>query len=273
MQFFADYHTHTAYSGDSEARMQDMVRRAVDMQLRQLVFTDHVDYDYADPNFEMIDFKAYSQEFDELKNKYRDKIELMMGVEIGYQPHVTDRIKELLASYPFEFVICSTHMADNLDFYTGAFFEGKSSQAAYERYFQNVLEGIEEMDDFDVYGHLDFIVRYGDYPVKQLHYRDHADMLDEILRRLIYLGKGIEVNTSGFRYGLEQLHPQTEILKRYRQLGGEIITIGSDAHFPEDLCCQFQYAYHTLLDLGYKYLTVFKQRRPDFIKIQTAGTK
>lgn len=267
MLFFADYHTHTAYSGDSEAPMSAMAQQAADMRLKQLVFTDHVDYDYADPNFEMIDFAAYKQEFDELKARFRDKIDLLMGVEIGYQPHIQERIKKLLKSYPFEFVICSTHMADNLDFYTGAFFEGKTPQTAYERYFLNVLQGIGHMDDFDVYGHLDFIVRYGDYPVKQLHYRDYSDMLDEILRRLIYLGKGLEVNTSGFRYGLEQLHPQKEILKRYRQLGGEIVTVGSDAHFPEDICCRFQYAYQTLVDLGYKYLTIFKQRQPEFIKI------
>jgi histidinol-phosphatase (PHP family) len=267
MHFFADYHTHTSYSGDSEAPMQDMARRAVEMNLKQLVFTDHVDYDYADLNFEQIDFQAYSQEFAELKRKYRGQIDLLMGVEIGYQPHVVDRIRDLLKSHPFEFVICSTHMADNLDFYTGAFFEGKTSRNAYERYFQNVLQGIQELDDFDVYGHLDFIVRYGDYQVKQLHYRDYSDIVDEILKCLIYAGKGIEVNTSGFRYGLEQLHPQTEILKRYRQLGGEIVTIGSDAHYPQDICFEFQQAYETLIGLGYRYMTVYKERKPSFIKM------
>ncbi|MGI6435070.1 MAG: histidinol-phosphatase HisJ family protein [Syntrophomonadaceae bacterium] len=267
MHFFADYHTHTAYSGDSEAPMQDMVERAVQMNLKQLVFTDHVDYDYADPNFEQIDFETYLQEFTALKKKYHRQIELLMGVEVGFQHHVADRIKTLLQSYPFEFVICSTHMADKLDFYTGAFFEGKDCHAAYERYFQNVLAGIKELDDFDVYGHLDFIVRYGNYPQKELHYRDYSDILDEILRRLIYMGKGIEINTSGYRYGLQQLHPQLEILKRYRQLGGEIITVGSDAHFPMDICFEFQQAYETLRWLGYKYLAAYKKRKVEFIKI------
>lgn len=267
MHFFADYHTHTSFSGDSEAPMQEMAERAVQMNLKQLVFTDHVDYDYADTNFELIDFEAYSQEFAEVKRKYLGKIDLLMGVEIGYQPHVADRIRDLLKSYPFEFVICSTHMADNLDFYTGAFFEGKSSRYAYERYFINVLQSIQQLDDFDVYGHLDFIVRYGNYPVKQLHYRDYSDIIDEILECLIYAGKGIEVNTSGYRYGLEQLHPQIDILKRYRQLGGEIITVGSDAHYPQDICFEFEHAYQTLIDLGYRYITIFKERKPAFIKI------
>lgn len=267
MRFFADYHTHTAYSGDSEAPMQDMVEQAVQMKLQQLVFTDHVDYDYPDPTFEQIDFAEYLQEFGHLKQKYEGQIELLLGVEVGFQPHIVDRINTLLKTYPFEFVICSTHMADQLDFYTGAFFEGKESHVAYERYFYNVLEGIQQLGDFDVYGHLDFIVRYGDYPRKVLRYKDHADILDEILKSLIYMGKGIEINTSGYRYGLGQLHPQPEILKRYRQLGGEIITVGSDAHQPVEICSGFQQAYATLRQLGYKYLAVYNRRKVEFVKI------
>lgn len=267
MAFFADYHTHTEHSGDSETPMESMVQRGIDLGLRQLVVTDHVDYDYADPSFAQIDYAEYSREVSRMQSKYGHKIQLLMGVEVGYQPHVADQIRCLLSEYAFDFVICSTHMADQLDFYTGAFFEGKNATAAYQRYFEYVLEGIKIMDDFDVYGHLDFIVRYGEYPVKELDYFDYADIVDEILRQIIYRGKGIEMNTSGFRYGLKHLHPQPEILKRYRKMGGEIITVGSDAHVPEDMCSHFKEVYDVLHGIGYKYQAVYQRRQVQFIKI------
>lgn len=267
MRFIADYHTHTAYSGDCETPMETMVQKAIELQLQELVFTDHVDYEYADPNFELIDFDEYCREVSRLKMQYGHLISLLMGVEIGFQPHVVGKINQLLSNWDFEFVICSTHMADRLDFYTGAFFEGRESYAAYHRYFENVLHSVQTMDSFNVYGHLDFIVRYGTYRKKELKYAQHAEIIDEILRQLIYRGKGIEVNTSSYRYGLSHLHPQEAIIKRYRQLGGEIVTVGSDAHHPGDLCSEFPAVYTLLRELGYNYLTMFRNRQPRFVKI------
>lgn len=267
MRFISDYHVHTSYSGDSEAPMESMAEQAVNLGLSALAFTDHVDYDYADPVFETIDYDEYSKIFQSLKEKYARRLKLLLGVEIGFQPHVQDRIKTLLDNYDFDFVICSTHMADGLDFYTGAFFEGKDSKTAYSRYFDNVLESVIKLNNFDVYGHLDFIVRYGSYEKKVLSYLDFSDIVDEILRSLIYNGKGIEVNTSGYRYQLDQMHPQQEIIRRYRQLGGEIITVGSDAHQPQDVCSHFAEAYEMLKKAGFKYLSSFNKRQPNFIKI------
>ncbi|NLL86495.1 MAG: histidinol-phosphatase HisJ family protein [Syntrophomonadaceae bacterium] len=267
MRYFADYHTHTNFSGDSQAPMELMVKRAVELGLKELVFTDHVDYEYADPLFENIDFGDYLVSVNYCKDKYRKVIKILMGVEIGYQPHVESRIEELLDKVDFDFVIYSTHMADRLDFYTGAFFEGKERDLAYNRYFENVLQSIKNPANFNVYGHLDFIVRYGNYDSKSLSYQDHAAIIDKILRDIIYGGCGIEVNTSGYRYGLGQMHPQADIIRRYYKLGGEIITIGSDAHHPRDLCADFNSAYTLLREIGFKYINAYEGRKARFVKI------
>ncbi len=267
MRYFADYHTHTSFSGDSQAPMESMVKRAVELGLSEMVFTDHVDYDYADPVFETIDFEHYLKSFNYCKDKYRKDIKLLMGVEIGYQPHVESRIEALLAQIDFDFVIYSTHMADHLDFYTGAFFEGKERELAYNRYFENVWQSIKKTDNFNVYGHLDFIVRYGHYDAKNLSYYEHAPIIDRILRDIIYGGSGIEINTSGFRYGLGQMHPQADIIRRYYKMGGEIITVGSDAHDPKDLCADFNRAYTLLREIGFKYINAYEARKARFVKI------
>ncbi len=267
MRYFADYHTHTNFSGDSEAPMESMVKRAIELGLTELVFTDHVDYDYADPVFENIDFEDYLEHFRHVKERYYRDINILMGVEIGFQPHVEPQIEELLNSYDFDFVIYSTHMADQLDFYTGAFFDGKDKNAAYQRYFENVLQSLNKPSNFNIYGHLDFIVRYGDYDSKVLSYQEHSQVIDKILRNLIYNGRGIEINTSGYRYGLQHMHPQADIIRRYKKLGGEIITVGSDAHSPRDLCADFNDAYTLLREIGFKYINAYQQRKPRFVKI------
>lgn len=148
-----------------------------------------------------------------------------------------------------------------------SFFEGLTQKQAYIRYFEEVLKNVNLYDEFDVYGHIDYIIRYGGYENKTLIYSEYEEVLDEILKTLINKGKGIEVNTSGFRYGLETAHPNEEILKRYRSLGGKIITVGSDAHQTKDLYSNFEKVYSLLKSLGYEYYTVFQNREPRFIKL------
>ena len=162
MRYFADYHTHTNFSGDSQAPMELMVKRAVELGLKELVFTDHVDYDYADPLFENIDFGDYLVSVNYCKDKYRKVIKILMGVEIGYQPHVESRIEELLDKVDFDFVIYSTYMADRLDFYTGSFLRVKKETGLIIDFFENVFaEHKKTLRTFTYMGHLDFIVRYG----------------------------------------------------------------------------------------------------------------
>jgi len=266
----ADYHTHSSFSEDSEEPMEKMIISAINLGLKEIAFTDHLDYDYADTEFTfLLDINAYAESFEKLKNKYKDKIKLLSGVEIGLQPHLKEKNINFSKSYNFDFIIASTHTTDRKDFYNGDFFIGKTQKNAYLRYFEDVLENIlihRELN-FNVYGHLDYINRYGNYDNKILNYMDFKNLIDEILKTLISCQKGIELNTSGFRYGLNQTHPQPEILKRYKELGGEILTVGSDAHKAADIFADFDKAYEIIKSAGFNYITLFEQQKPRFEKI------
>ena len=130
-----------------------------------------------------------------------------------------------------------------------------------------ILENIKKFSNFDVYGHLDYVVRYGPNKDKEYTYEKYKDILDSILKLLIEKGKGIEINTGGVKSGLKELHPCTSIVKRYRELGGEIITIGSDAHTPEHIASHFNRAEEVLKECGFKYYTIFEKRVAEFKKL------
>lgn len=122
-------------------------------------------------------------------------------------------------------------------------------------------------DNYNVYGHLDFVVRYGPNKRKYFNFNDYKDLFVEILKIIIQNGKGIEVNTAGLRKNLGYPHPHKDILKMYKDLGGEIITIGSDAHLPEHIGYKFEDISELLKSLGFNYYTVFENQNPKFYNL------
>lgn len=262
-----DHHVHTEFSGDCSTPMGNIINRAVELGLKEVMFTDHVDFEYPSKyiSFE-VDFEKYIKVLEKFRAQYKE-IDILMGVEVGYQPNLNERINQLLNSYEFDFVICSVHAWNGVEFDKGGLFKGRSQEEGYRAYFECLKYTIENFDNFDVVGHLDFIVRYGDFQNKTIRYEDYKNILDEILSMIINKGKGIELNTSGLRYKLNSMHPNREILRRYLELGGRIITIGSDAHVVKDLCADFDKAIKELKEIGFKEITTFKNRKPNFIKI------
>ncbi len=263
----ADYHIHCSYSGDSDAPMEEMIKEAIRRGLDEIAFTDHVDFGYPDPSFEAIDYEEYIPYLESLREKYRGRIKLALGVEIGYQSAEHARIQDFLEKYPFDFVLLSRHMSEGLDYYTGDFFAGYDQKTSYRRYFESVLRSVRQQENFDVFGHLDVIVRYGPFEEKNLAYADYQEILDEVLRRIIEKGHGIEINTSGFRYGLGRMHPQVDFLKRYQVLGGEIVTLGSDSHQAKDLNDHLPQMQELLKSLGFKTFATYAKREPVFHKL------
>lgn len=265
----ADFHVHTNFSGDSSTPMKDMIGTAIKMGLKHICVTDHMDYLYPEQYNMNFTFQVdkYFRELEEMTTQYQDQIKIYKGIELGLMPNLARDYKELVRSYPFDFVIGSSHLVNNLDPYYSEFWEGIDEEAGYRKYFQTILDNLDSFDDFDTYGHLDYIVRYG--PNKNLNYtyEKYADILDKILLRLINNNKALEVNTSGFKYGLAQTHPHGDVIKRYKELGGDSITIGSDAHKSEHLAYDFQKAREILILLGFKYYTIFEKRNPEFLKL------
>lgn len=263
---YTDHHVHTCYSPDSQANIEGYLLKAKDLGLSHLIFTDHIDMGAIEVEFqEHIDYGEYFQRMKELEEKH--EIEIKVGVEIGYEKNHKNEIDEFLNRYSFEFVIASVHYGRGRDFYLGDFFHGKSQVESYMAYFQLVLEMVENFTNYEVVGHLDHIVRYGPFHNKSYEYREYREIIDSILRTLIKKGKGIEVNTSGLRSPFKTTYPKEEILKRYRELGGRIISIGSDAHFNEEYNKDLPEVIETLKDLGYKEISSFSKRKAKQKKI------
>jgi len=259
---------HTIYSPDAkrDCTMENYIKLAKEKGIDGLMFTDHVDFDFPSGYFdEVIDYEKYLNEINELKTKHQ--IDIFMGVEMGYQPHLNDRIADFLNAHPFDFVICSIHVGDRLDFYNGDFFKGKTQNEAYQRYFEIVLDAVKSFDDYDVFGHIDYIIRYGGYENRNYDFDLHKETIDEILKEIIKKNKGIELNTSGIRYKLGVLNPGIKLLKRYKELGGKIVTFGSDCHDLKDYYKDFELAKSYLIESGFEYISVFKSRKVEFIKI------
>jgi histidinol-phosphatase (PHP family) len=272
MAILTDFHIHCNYSGDSPAPMEEMIKQAIKLNMHTICFTDHMDMDFpytprsADRIF-TLDTDPYIFDYVKNKEKYKDQIKILLGVEIGLQPHIANEITEYVNNYDFDFVIGSSHVCHGMDPYQKEFFEGRPEIDAHREYFESIYENIEQNDDFDVYGHLDYAVRYGPTVNQNYSYEMHKDIIDKILKRLIVDGKGIEVNTSGYKYGLGAPHPTLEIIARYKELGGRILTVGSDGHRPEHLGYAFDQVAKDIKSCGFDEYTVFEKRKPSFIKL------
>lgn len=265
---FWDTHMHTHFSGDSDAALADMAEAALHLGLDGVCFTDHYDYDYPEePELFLLDFDSYRQETAALRQIYADRLPICFGIELGLQPHLAEHNCMVTQSYPFDFVIGSSHVVHGRDPYYPAYYEGRTESAAYREYFESILENLGTGADFDVYGHLDYVVRYGPNKNTAYSYEKYSDIIDEILRVLIAGGKGIEVNTGGFSNGLGHPNPTEAILARYRELGGEILTVGSDAHNPQHVGAEFARLPDILRNAGFSYYTVFEGRKPRFLPL------
>lgn len=265
---FYDYHVHTKFSPDCQSEMEDIILKALSKEVVEICFTDHLDIDYPSSQIQFdLDYKPYLSEFNRVKELYCDKMSLKLGLELGLQPHVLDECKDYVSSHSFDFIIGSVHGAHKKDLFTGDFMTGKDKYTSYKQYLEEILLCISNFHDFSVLGHLDLIRRYGFYEDNSIAYIEYKDIVDQIFNTLVSNGKGIELNTSGYRYGLKSPHPTYEFIKEYKKMGGEIITIGSDSHYPEDIAKDFLLGYEVLKAAGFNHICVFNNMKPKFIDI------
>lgn len=265
-----DYHLHTSFSSDSDNPPENVVRQAVKLGLKSICFTDHNDFDYPPENGEvmfMLDFKPYVDTITSLKEKYSHIIDISTGVEQGLMPSVAGHVNEYDKDSVLDFIIGSSHLVYGNDPYYDEFWQNLSVKEGISTYYEGIIDSLKVCSNFDVYGHLDYIVRYAPGKDTAYNWKDYSDYIDTILRMLIEKGKGIEINTSGLKYGLKNPNPCPDIIKRYHELGGEIITTGSDAHKTEHIAYRFDVLYDILTNAGFKYYTIFKKRQPEFIRL------
>ncbi len=261
-----DYHSHSFFSDDSSAPLKDMIEAAIHKGIKELAITDHYDPDYPDKNFPFeIDFSLYHQALLEVEKKYSKNIKIIKGIEIGIQHDETnEKCRKAVTDFPYDFIIGSFHCASGQALYDD-YFKTRSDEEGVREFYDYVYDGICDFIDFDVLGHINVIDRY---VTRIPAYSQYMFKIEQILTKLISMGKGLEFNTSSYRYGLgERTTPSKEILTLYKDLGGEIITIGSDAHQEKHLGYKYKEAVEIISSHGFKYITTFDHRVPKQIKI------
>ena len=264
-----DLHTHCTLSFDGKSSAEDMVKRAVELGIKHYALTDHIDLgEFPDKDFDLEATVAGAKEqIPALQKKYAESTELLYGVELGQAVHDRELTEKLLAENDYDFVIGSTHfIRGHEDFYFLNYTDTDVPELM-RLYFEELLE-TAEWGRFDVMGHITYPLRYitGEHGIN-VDLSEYGSIIDEILRTLIRNGKGIEINTSGLRQKIGVTMPDADIVKRYRELGGKLITIGSDAHCTDDLGKGIAEGIKLAKDIGFDKIAYYKRREVHFIAI------
>lgn len=260
----ADLHTHSSFSDDSDEPLAEIARAAVEKGLKTLCVTEHQDFDYPDSGEFMLDVPAYREELFRVREMFSGKLEILFGVELGLLDYIPQTLYAFEKSADFDFVIGSAHQIDGMDPYYPEYFDKMGDKNGIARFFEAMISSVKAFDGYDVLGHIDYIVRYS--KAKAYDPLDYREVLDELLKTVLRRGKGIEINTKGIST-LGYVHPHRFILNRYKELGGEIITAGSDAHDRSRVGDGLEAAELALKAAGFEYYTIFRNRRPEFIKL------
>ncbi len=259
-----DFHMHSRVSFDGHDTGEALARAALAAGLREICFTDHLDYD---PMGQMgvlaFDTDQYNAEYDDL---HLPGLVIRRGMEFGMTVDNRERFRKDLQRRPFDFVLGSIHFVDGLDVYYPAYWQGKTVPEAERRYLEATLDCVRLHGDFDVLAHLTYIGKTTAHPApRPVPYAGHREIIDEILQVLVHKGKGLEVNTSGVdRCG--GLLPTLDIVRRFRELGGQIVTLGSDAHRC-DRVGQYSFEVCAMLKDIFGYVCTFEARQPIFHKL------
>ena len=272
---FADYHVHTAFSDDSIYPMEQVVQDAISKKIDEICFTEHVDYGIKvdwDSGKEIVyrngepcancNYPLYMKTIKQMKERYGNKITIKTGLEFGMQMHTIKLYEKLFSQYDLDFVLLSIHQVNDLEFWNQDYQRGKTQKEYNEGYYDEMLRLVKSYKNYSVLAHMDLITRYdndGVYSFEKI-----KNKITEILKIVISDGKGIELNTSSKRYGLSDSTPCRDILKLYYNLGGNIITIGSDSHKPEHLGAYIQEGKELLRSIGFTQYCTFEKMKPIF---------
>lgn len=261
-----DYHTHTSFSDDCRFSMEEMIDSAIEKGLSEYAITDHHDPDYPLDRFGYtfeIDEENYHRAIEEAADRYSGKIKIVKGIELGLQMgSAKDKCIECV-KYPYDFVIGSFHLIDYKDICV-PFHEGITPEETDRLYYEYMYDTIRDFSGFDVLGHINAIDRYTEYVPD---FKPYEETVSEILKYVIRNDKGIELNTSSFRYKMNDSMPSKRILELYKEFGGKIITFGSDSHDPSHICNHFDWAMDYLKSMGFDHIATYMNRTPELIGI------
>lgn len=263
-----DNHNHSQFSFDGKrTSIEDSARAASCKNLGGIAFTDHCDFfvpqmkaEYEKLVPETFDIAAQQEEIDRIQETL--DIKILKGIEIGMHEDNHADIRKLMKENSFDQVIASVHYLDGVDPYYGSYYLDKDWKNAYRLYLETIHNEMVWMQDFDIMGHFDYIVRYAPYPQTCMRYKDFSDVFDEMFHFLIHEGKALEINTKSYQdhHGRE-VSLDTDILLRYKELGGEIISLGSDSHDAQKVGHNFTYFAELLRSLGFRWTAHYENRK------------
>lgn len=256
MRYLSDYHLHSKYSFDSSQTIEEIIITAISMNLSEICLTEHISFDPNDKSYNFFNFTDYENEIEELSNKYSKKIKIKKGLEIGEYHLYKYEFDNFFKEHNLDFIIGSIHNLNKKSLRLNILENGLNN--SYEAYFKEVFKFVQ-IGDFDVLGHLDVIQRYAFKDGGVYNLDDYKYCIYDILKVLVSRGKGLEVNTSGLYNNL--LFPKLEILQIYKDLKGEILTIGSDAHISNRVGDKINYTYDLIKNLGFKYVFTYDNRK------------
>lgn len=259
-----DYHIHSTVSFDAKGTPEEMAQAAVAAGLKEICFTDHIDYALnCQVQKTAFDTRVYNRAYDHLEVP---GVKIRRGMEFGLKEYNAPQLQQDLKRRHFDFVLGSVHDVDETDIYFAPWWQGKTVPEAERRYLEQTLRCVEHHDGFDVLAHLTYLSKTEGHPTKKpVRYDDHRELLDEILLVLARKDKGLELNTSGMDCCGAFL-PGIEYFRRFKELGGRIVTVGSDAHTPGRVG---QYTAEACKLLGeiFGYVCTFENRQPIFYKM------
>lgn len=264
--YLVDYHVHSKNSFDGEEDIKDLIVSAVKAGIKEICITDHFEgYEEIKPKHEFL-FEKSKEDILDIKDEFINKIKILYGVEFG-QIHFEQKLcEDIIKRNDFDFIIGSVHNIKNDKDLFYVDYSNEDPNLIFKQYLIEVNKTIKT-DCFDVLGHLTYPVRYMKRDGVDIKLNNFYDEIKEILKIIIEKGKGIEINVSGLRHIMNEPMPNIAILKLYKSLGGEIITIGSDAHRSIHVGVLIKEGYEILKESGFSYITVFEKRKPEFIKL------
>lgn len=262
-----DYHVHTSYSADCAVPMARMALAAQSAGIKEICFTEHIDIEAPGETSFVVDLDAYRAGFLEVQRAFPD-LTLRFGIEAGLDLSTIEKMTDMLEDQPLDYVVGSQHLVFGLDPYHNTIWERYTQHEIYNEYMRTGIECAAACDFYDVLGHLGYIGKFCPFEDKLMRYSDHSDAIDTLLKTLIDKGKGLEVNTNGLLMTTSTM-PETPVIARYYELGGEIITIGSDAHREDIVGLAVQKTLEMLRQIGFCYVCAFDRRKPRFIPIAT----
>ena len=275
MASFYDNHNHSQFSFDgSRTTIEASARAGRAAGLSGMCFTDHCDFfvppvkaEFEHLVPEQFDIAAQQEEIDRVRGLLPD-FGIFKGIEIGLEEKSREENRRLLKEWKFDEVIASVHYLDDTDPFWGGYYEGKGWKEAYGHYLETICNEMILLGDFDIMGHFDYVARYAPYPECSIFYRDFPDIFDTMFRYLAENGKALEINTKTYQdYKGRTPVLDPDILKRFRELGGEAVSRGSDAHDKERIAENFKVYSEIALKCGFKYLVHFEGRVPFYTPI------